>query len=65
MDTRHAVILDASGVYHCEVIGTPSDIALNVPEGGSFELLPEGTPMEISTLLFGPLPGFIEQPPAE
>lgn len=64
MQTKHAVILDADGVYFGEVIGDDAAIALNVPAGGSFEVLPDGTPTDVSLLLFGPLPGF-NLPPAE
>lgn len=65
METFHAVILDASGVYHGEVIGDLDTIDMNVPEGGSYEVLPPHTPVEITALLFGPPIGFIPQPPAE
>ena len=64
MKTQHAVILDAEGVYHSEVVSNIATIEANVPEGGSYTLLPETTPSMISSLLFPHNPGFIA-PPAE
>lgn len=62
--SRHAVILDADGLYHSEVIADIDTIEANVPEGGSYSILPAGTPENASAYIFPTNPGFIA-PPAE
>lgn len=64
LETHHAVILDAEGIYHSEVVSDIATIEMNVPEGGSYSTLPPGTSANVSAFIFPHEPGVIE-PPAE
>jgi len=50
--------------YVGEVIGNLETIERNVPEGGTYELLPEHTPEAITAIMFPNQVGFV-LPPSE
>lgn len=60
--SRHAVILDADGLYHSEVISDIATIEANLPVGGSYSILPDGTPENASAYVLPQESGDIAQP---